>query len=294
MPGRTRSGGRAGVILAAVGGLGVCGLGGLAFGQEATHTPAATQPAEGNWYLRTRVQYLRLSRDPSPERREIDKVLTTTALTYGLSRDVSLSLSVPLSYESANAAAGAAGGGGGLDRSFGVNDITLSAKWRPWQWDLGPVDSVRVALIGGVEIPTYDDEFSSKGVDPIVGGVVTAILGRHGFNQALQYKFNTDGEPFTTRAGDGEADALFYDTAYLFRLAPEQYEADTHASWYLTAELNGVYETNGDNEITLGPGILYEAREFALEATVGWGVVRDVDERPSSSVIVSVGLRILF
>jgi hypothetical protein len=257
--------------------------------QEATLTPAATQPAEGNWYLRQKVQYLRLGRDPSPADRDIDKIVATTLLSYGVTRDVSLTLDVPVEFESSRSNAS-----GEVERSFGVNDIGITAKWRPLQWDLGPVDSVRVAFIAGVEVPTFDGKFSSQGVDPIVGGVVTAILGRHGFNQALRYKFTTDGQPFPTRAGDGDADALFYDTSYLFRLAPEEYAADTEASTYLTLELNGVYETNGDNEVILGPGILYEARTFALEATVGLPIVRDVDERPTADVVVTVGFRILF
>ena len=39
----------------------------------------------------------------------------------------------------------------------------------------------------------------------VVGGVFTAILGRHGFNQSLSYKFNFGGDDFNTRAGDGPA-----------------------------------------------------------------------------------------
>lgn len=269
---------------------GVCGgCEGALLAQEATHTPAATQPAEGNWYLRQKVQYLRLGRDPSPADRDIDKIVATTLLSYGVSRDVSLTLDVPVEFDSSKSKST-----GELDRSFGVNDIGITAKWRPLQWDLGPVDSVRVAFLAGVEVPTYDGSFSSRGFDPSVGAVATAIIGRHGLNQALRYKFTTNGQPFPTRAGDGEADALFYDTSYLFRLAPEEYAADTEASTYLTLELNGVYETNGDNEVILGPGILYEARTFALEATAGWPVVRDVNERPTSDFVFSLGFRVLF
>lgn len=262
---------------------------GAARAQEATHTPAATQPAEGNWYLRQKVQYVRLGRDPSPADRDIDKIVSTTMLSYGLARDVSLTLDLPVQFESSRSNTS-----GDLDRSFGVDDIGVTLKWRPLQWDLGPVDSVRVAFIAGVEVPTYDGKFSSQGFDPVVGGVMTAIVGRQGFNQALRYKFTTDGQAFPTRAGDGDADALFYDTSYLFRLAPEEYTAQTEASTYLTLELSGVYETNGDNEIVLGPGIVYEARTFALEATIGWPIVRHVDERPSTDMVLSLGFRVLF
>jgi hypothetical protein len=177
---------------------------------------------------------------------------------------------------------------------FGINDLALSLKYRPFQTDLGPVDSVRLAFIGGIEIPSGDGDFSSHSFDPFAGAVFTAILGRHGINQSISYKFNTGGDEFTMRAGDGQDDALRYDTAYLFRVSPATYAADTTAALYATVELNGIYETNGDNEALLGPGLLYEAKTFAAEATVGLPVIQDVDHRPDTDLTVTLGLRLLF
>ncbi|MEX2217547.1 MAG: hypothetical protein WD749_02210 [Phycisphaerales bacterium] len=262
-------------------------LTGVALAQEATNTPAATQPAEGKLYLRQRVQYFDLGDDPSPKDRDIDKVVATTSLTYGLRRDMSLSLDVPVVYAIEDTAAG-------TERDVGLSDVALTFKYRPVQIDLNPIDSVRFAVFGGLEIPSGDGDFSSQSLDPFIGGVFTAILGRHGLNQSLSYKLNTGGDRFDTRAGDGPSNALRYDTAYLFRLAPAQYAADTAAATYLTLELNGLYETSGDNEILLGPGILYEARTFALEAAVGIPVVQEVDERPETSLVVTLGFRVLF
>jgi hypothetical protein len=258
-----------------------------ALAQEATNTPAATQPSEGKWYLREKLQYVRLGDDPSPHGREIDEVIATTALTYGISREVSATLTLPViaSWEDGHM--------GDEDR-FGTQDLSLAMKWRPLQWDLSPVDSVRVAFFGGAELPTGTGDFSSHSVDPYFGGVFTAILGRHGLNQSLQYKFNTGGDDFNTRPGDGPDDALRFDSAYLFRLTPERYSSDTTAATYLTFELNGLYETGGDTEILIGPGILYEARTFALEASVGFPIVQEVDERPQTELMVTLGLRILF
>lgn len=261
----------------------------LAYGQESTNTPAATQPGVGKWYLRERLQYLGLGDDPSPERRDIDKIVATTALTYGLTRELSATLSLPLTLSFEDPA-----GPSGTDTEFGAGDAALSFKWRPFQWDLSPVDSVRIACFGGVEAPTGTGDLGSHSWDPFTGVVVTSILGRHGFNQALSYKFNTGGDEFNTVAGDGPDDALRYDTSYLFRLDPAEYSADTTAATYLTLELNGLYETNGDNEILFGPGILYEARTFAVEATIGFPIVQDVDHRPSTDLMVTLGVRFLF
>ncbi len=255
--------------------------------QEATHTPAATQPAAGGFYVRQKVQYLGFGNDPSPEQREIDQIVSTTTLTYGLRRDMSLSLALPVVYEEKQQ-------GGSTGREVGVEDLSLTFKYRPVQIDLGPIDSVRLAVLGGVEFPSGDGDFSSHSLDPFLGVVFTAILGRHGINQSVSYKFNTGGDEFAIRPGDGPDDALRYDTAYLFRLSPKEYAADTEASTYLTVELNGLYETNGDNEVLMGPGILYEARSFALEAAIGLPVVQDVRHRPEVDVVITLGLRILF
>jgi hypothetical protein len=258
-----------------------------ALAQEATNTPAATQPAEGNLYLRQKLQYMSFGDDPSPEDRDIDKLVATTSLTYGLRRDMSLSLDLPLVYmwEEHD----------GMDEDgFGVNDPMLTFKYRPVQVDLNPIDSVRLAVYGGLEFPSGDGDFSSHSFDPVAGAVFTAIIGRHGVNQNLSYKFNFGGDEFNTRAGDGPDDAFRYDTAYLFRIAPAEYTPETTAAAYITFELNGLYETGGDNEILIGPGFLYEAKSFAVEATIGVPVVQDVDDRPETDLVVTFGFRVLF
>jgi hypothetical protein len=268
--------------------LAVFAWGSAALAQEATNTPAATQPAQGSLYLRQKFQYIALGDDPSPEDRDVDKFISTTSLSYGLERNVSLTLDIPLAYAIEETSAG-------TERYLGFNDIALGVKYRPVQIDLNPIDSVRFAVFGGIEIPSgFDDDLSSHSWDPFIGGIFTAILGRHGINQSVSYKFNYGGDEFSTRAGDGPSNALRYDTAYLFRLSPAEYTPETSAATYLTLELNGLYETNGDNEIMFGPGILYEARTFAVEASVGVPILSDVEERPETDLVVTLGFRILF
>jgi hypothetical protein len=259
--------------------------------QEATNTPAATQPAQGGLYLRQKVQYFNYGSHPRPEltsnRRDISKIVSTTSLTYGLLRDTSITLDLPFVYSTEKS-------DDGRDRAVGIADLALTVKHRPIQIDLNPIDSIRFAAFGGIEIPSYDSDFSSESWDPFVGGVFTAILGRHGINQSLSYKFNTGSGAPDGRPGDGRADALRHDTAYLFRIDPPEYTAETTAATYLTLELNGLYETNGDYEAILAPGILYEARTFALEATLGLPIIHDVNHRPRTHFALTFGLRILF
>jgi hypothetical protein len=268
--------------------------------QESTNVPAGTQPSVGRFYLRQRVQYLQLRDDPSPENREIDKIVATTSLAYGLRRDLSIAIELPVAYEHVAASPDPSHPGHdpgdvvGSHDAVGFNDVSLSLKWRPWQRDLGPIDSLRFALIGGVELPSGHGDFSSHSFDPFIGGVFTAILGRNGFNIAASYKLNTGGDPYPTRAGDGPDDAVRLDASYLFRLSPAEYSADTTAATYLTFEANGLYETGGDLEVIVGPGLLYEARTFAIEATVGLPIVQDVDERPETELVFTLGARFLW
>ena len=259
-----------------------------ALAQESPNVLAATQPSVGSFYLRERLQYMRLGDDPSPADRTVDKVVATTSLAYGLTRDWSLSLEMPLVYERSSPTGGSTG------EDVGLSDLLLAVKWRPWQLDLGPVDSLRFAMVGGVEIPSGDGEFSSDSFDPSIGGGFTGILGRHGFNAAAIYKHNNGGDPYGTRAGDGPADAARLEGSYLFRLIPAAYAVDTTAATYLTFELNSLYETNGDWELLVGPGILYEARTFALEAALGLPVLRAADERPTADLVLTLGTRFLF
>ena len=258
--------------------------------QESTNVPAGTQPSVGSFYLRERVQYVRLGDDPSPANRDIDKIVSTTSLVYGLTREWSASIKVPLVFEDSRA-------GDATHESnseFGVNDVSLELKWRPWQYDLGPVNSLRFAVFGGVEVPSGDGDLSSHSVDPFIGCVFTSIVGRHGFNASFSYKNNNGGDAFNTRAGDGPTDAVRFDSSYLYRLSPARYSSTTTAAMYFTFELNGLYETNGDWEAIAGPGLLYEARTFALEATIGLPVLQAVDERPETDLVVTLGIRFLF
>jgi len=254
-----------------------------ALAQEATNTPAATQPSVGKWYLREIIQYDSFRADAVSERLGRDLVVATTTLARGLTRNLSASVELPVVHRR----------GGAADQT-GLADPSLAVKWRPLQRDLGPVDSIRLAVFGGLEVPSGDDHFTSDSWDPFLGGVVTAILGRHGFNQGLSYKLNDgDGRPLS-RAGDGTDHALRVDTAYLFRIDPVAYSARTSSATYVTVELNGLWEGNDDHEVLLGPGLLYEARTYALEATVSLPVVRDVKQRSAVAMRVTVGARLLF
>jgi hypothetical protein len=268
--------------------------------QEAIQTDAATQPSVGTFVVRQQVRFTSYKNDPALHENIDSEWESRTSLSYGITPNLSITASLPLLLR--DRLVGPATPPERETTTFGVGDIPVMLKYRVYRSDTSPVDTIRFSLMGGAELPSFDRPFSSESVDPIIGAVLTTIRGRHGFNQAVQYKFNTGGavhsHPHDRRygmaPGDGPADALFYDSAYLFRIAPTEYAVDTFAATYAVLELNGVYETNGDNEILLSPGLLYEARTWAGEISFQFPIVQDVDRRPEVRYSIVAGLRFLF
>ena len=107
----------------------------------------------------------------------------------------------------------------------------------------GPTEPARLNLLGGMEVRSGESNVSSDSYDPLLGLVYTQSHGRHGFDAALLWKFNTAGGP--------APDRLRYDVAYVYRLQPEQYTVDKLTALFAVLELNGSYETNGDQELFL-------------------------------------------
>lgn len=261
-----------------------------AWGQEAINTPAPTQPAAGNWVIREQFRFMAYEDLPSdPQGRARDMTLLTI-VQHGLTGSLSAEVALPLIGRQRSAADPSAEDGS----TTGLGDITAGLKLRLWQADTGAVDTMRLSVFGNVEMPTGHDEFSSDSFDPTIGATFMAISGRHGFNQALSWKFTTGDNAEPIGPGEGLSDLLKFDSAYLYRLSPAEYTSELRAATYAVLELNGLYETNGDLQMFLSPGILYEAPRFALEAAIQIPIYQDVDHRAESTFGFVLGLRILF
>lgn len=270
----------------------LCALGALApcaFAQQAILTPAPTTPSQGRVVLRTLYSYASYDSDPTGRGREGDEHAAAAIIDYGLTSDLAFSLALPFAHRDIDAAAPAF-----ADTTSGLADMSVQLKWRFWQQDTGAVDTSRLALFAGLELPTGHDDLSSDSVDPFVGLTFMRIAGRHGFNQAVAWKFTTGEAASPLRSGSQLADELRSDTAYLFRLAPERYGDDFVAALYAVAELNARFEMNGDTQLFLTPGLLYEAPDWAFELGVSIPVAQDLEHRPETEIALTVGLRFLF
>ncbi len=260
--------------------LGVCER---ASAQAPINSNVALQPSKGGLIIRQQIRYAEADLDAAIG--DLDLRLTTsfTTLVYGLSDELTLIMDAPyvLSRRMENTTMG------DDDRDSGFADLRLLSKLRLYRDDFGPTDTTRFDLIGGLEIPTGSSEFTSDSVDPIVGGVFTHIEGRHAVDVDAIWQFNTGG-------GKKGADLLRYDAAYIYRLSPETYASTNPTALFGSVELNGFYETNGDQELFFSPGIQYVTTRWILEATLQIPVWQDLENRAERDFIVGFGFRIQF
>ncbi|GMV25611.1 MAG: hypothetical protein AMXMBFR58_16420 [Phycisphaerae bacterium] len=265
---------------------------GVASAQEAMYTEAATMPSPGTVVVREQLHYTKFGYHPERGTRTTEEIEWESMVYVGVARAWSLRLTLPAVWRTDEFPDST---GRENDSDHGVEDFDLQFKWRVYQSDTGGVNTFRAALLGGAEIASGDDsDFSSKSVNPYIGGVVTKVSGRHGFNQDLIYQFNTGGDKADNFGGGGPDDALYFNSAYLYRIAPAQYTADSTGAWYVTAEMNGLYETGGDTELRFAPGLMYEGRTFGFEIMAQLPLWHDLDERAELDLSIGVGIRLLF
>jgi hypothetical protein len=238
--------------------------------------------------VKEQFSYISLRMENGPERRQgpiRDSQLLTT-VNVGVVRDLSMSFRIPVVFRSREFDRPSR-----TDRDEGLDDVAVLAKYRFFKLDSGPLDTIRASVIAGVDIRSGDSPFTSDATNPILGLALTQIAGRHGFNASLQWTFTTAGTDQPIYAGETTADVLRYDVAYLYRLYPEQYDAATPGALYAVAELNGIYETSGDNEVFVAPGIMWEAKHWTFEFGVQVPVWRDLSQRARSDYMIMTGLR---
>lgn len=256
-----------------------------ALGQEAMYTAAATMPSPGVFVFRQQAHYWAYGADPVSGAKSVQEVELMNTLQYGLARDWSLTIDVPLEIKMPERRSGV------VDTLTGIDEVDLTVKWRIYQSDTGGVDTQRLALMAGARLRT-EDQF---GVDPHIGAVWTQVFGRHGVNFEVHYIFNTLSKAREFNfGGDGADDALALNAAYVFRVIPEAYTSESQAAWYLTNEINTLYESNGDWEVRYSPGLMWEGRRWGFEIMGQVPVYQRVRGRSELDWGIGAGFRILF
>lgn len=267
-----------------------CAAASSSFAQEAMYTEAATMPSPNTYVLREQFTIRQFGSDPSgTSDRTVSYELMNT-LQYGFARDWSLTIDIPVEQRTTK------NKGGSTSSAIGVPDLGLMVKYRFYKDDTGGLDTVRAAALFGADIASGDSStFSSGTVNPRAGAVLTIVRGRHGFNQDLIFGLNTGGEGGGVNfGGEGPSESIRFDTSYLFRIAPDRYTSESTGAWYVTTELNGLYETNGDVELRWAPGLMYEGRRWGLELMAQLPLYDDLKNRPELDWGIGFGIRLLF
>lgn len=251
--------------------------------QAPINSDVALQPSLGHLILRQQFRYTQANFDRGPADLDIRLITSSTTVVYGVRNNITLLLNVPtvLSRRTKNNKTG------GTDTDGGFADLTALAKVRLYRNDFGPTDTARIDLLGGLELPTGEDAFSSDSVDPIVGAVATVTFGRNYVSTDLLWKFNTAG-------GIQGNDLLRYDAAYIYRLWPAEYAVGQTTQLNGVLELNGFHWTGGDNELFLSPGLQYVARRWIVEATVQLPIWQNLRSRPEREFVLGLSVRTQF
>ena len=259
-----------------------------AIAQEPTNAPSATMPAPGLLAIKTMFRYDRYRDDPTGALRDVDMYRQMLHVAYGLRPGLVGFAQTSLMQRDIESP----GPSDGFDS--GVGDLMIGARYRFYRYDSGPTDTLRIALQGAVRLPTGASEFTTDTFSPSLAVNLTMIRGRHGFNASAGYHLTTGDTPQRIHAGDSLADHAHLSLAHLYRIAPASFATTSHAAWYTQLELLGHAETNGDTDLEFAPGLLYEARRWAAEASVLLPLFDDLEQRPDLEVGLVVGVRLLF
>ncbi len=271
--------------LATVGALGAVTL---AHAQEATFTPAATMPGPGAWVSHVMIAGSTFTPTGS---QGVDGYLTevNTMAMLGLAPGVAVEGRMPV-YD------GSIGSTDPEKRILGVGlgNLEVDAKIRLLKIDYDTIDTLRVAGSVGAQIPTGTDGYGADSVNPFLRTSMTWIAGRNGVGLSAQWMFNTGSTFDPVFATQTTADMLHTGASWLYRIEPAEYGHEHREAWYFQTEMQGVYETDGSAQWSMGPGLLMEGTRFAFEFGIQLPLWESSTDRGNSSFTAMFGLRFLF
>lgn len=208
------------------------------------------------------------------------KTQTTTnllALAYGLHPNTTLILTLPYMHTGS---------------ASGLSDVPILLRETLIKSD-SHLRTLRLAALGGIEIPTWRDSISQRNVGLKAGGVFTLQSDRHELDADLLYSLRIPSGDFN------KGDAFNYDLAYQFRFYPWTLaEEGVSSQWNLDIELNGAYEerdrvsgaeqaVTGGQYLYLSGGIQWITTSLVLEGLYQFPVVNRLNEdRPLGQQLI--------
>lgn len=236
------------------------------WGQEPTFMDAATHPGRNQFYSRL---LLAIGEDKVGGQ-TVREGLAVLKLAYGVRAD--LALLADVEFRDIDS---------GLLDERGFSQAVLRVKYRFLKRDLGPLDTWRASVFGGVGLPGGNRDIARKHPFPTLGVATTAILGRHGLN----------GQ-FAWAGYGGEPDEFSVNASHLYRLSPARYTAETRGAWYTMVESLNDMDSHGNSRHDVAVGLLYEARRWAWETSLRLPVARNAPRETKYQAVM--GWRLLF
>ena len=248
------------------------------------NTNTVIAPGVGQFVYRWQLRYLQAMSSPGPADLDLDLLVNPNVMVYGASEDLSLFGVVPMVLREGTMRPPTPPGAFTELDEQGFGDMRFFAKYRLCYRD-EPGETTRLSLLGGVEVPSYDEPFTSDSWDPFLGWVFTYQSLEWGVDLDLIWKVNT-GERFARH------DAMFYDAAYTYVLLTGQNLDESYWQVNSVLELNGTYTTDGSQLTFISPGIQLALERMIVEPSLQLPVIRDLKTEVEPDFTLVVGTRI--
>lgn len=261
------------------------------------NTNVALPVREGGFVYRTQVRFLRATVDPSSLDRDITAYAISNILVYGATERTTLFGIVPYVVQSLDLTSD---GTRQEENVQGFADLTFLLRQQIYARD-AVQRTERLGLLGGLEVPTGKDEFSSHSTDFLLGGVYTLQSGRHELDADLIFKVNTEARD----VDPGEE--LQYDVAYQLRVRPWQWpERGTPSQIYAVIEANAIsaekaisdgsrFDDTGGTVVLLSPGIQWVTPRVIYEVSLQFPVIENLNgDQVETDLVALSGVRIQF
>ena len=266
-------------LFALVASLSLCGA---LNAQQASWTTAPTLPSEGHWVLRQTATMGWHAPIPRAARRS---TMFSSRLSYGLDGERAVFIDLPVR-------------GGGRRHGPGLGDVALGWKWRFRSENTGPVDTTRMSLSLGASLPTGADRHSADEVAPFAELAWMNISGRLGLGTSIALEGGGDPYQRPLWADETGEVNMRIAAAAIWRIDPVVYSDSLEAATYVCLEVISnaeADELDGDHELLIAPGLLYEAPSFAAEVSYALPLHSDdFTSRPELDGALLFGLRFLW
>ena len=248
------------------------------------NTNTAIAPGLGQTVYRTQIRFLEAHSNPAPAKVDVNQIVIPNVLAYGVRENFTLFGVVPTIFREGTVRPPAPPGAFSDLDDQGIADLRFFGKYRFWEKDL-PGETYRWSVLGGLEVPTYDQDFSSDSWDPFLGTVWTYQSLEWGLDLDTVWQSNTG-------QGSHRHDTLAYDAAYTYVLLTGQ-TLDEHF-WQLNSvfEINGTYIADGSHLVFASPGFQLALERMIVEASLQLPVLRDLKAAIEPDFVFVIGTRI--